>query len=87
MAKILIALSEADGVLYRVARRVADGKAERRTVSFFEVRDALLAREAGARQVDVAQMSEVLSKARALLADLLEENPLGVLEFLEEGRA
>lgn len=87
MAKILIALSEADGVLYRIARRVADGKAERRAVSFFEVRDALLKREAGARQVDVAQMSEILSKLRALLADLLDENPLGLLEFLEEGRA
>lgn len=87
MAKVLVALSEADGVLYRIARRAAEGKSEGRTVSFFEVRDALLKREAGARQVDVAQMSEVLSKARALLADLLEENPLGVLQFLEEGRA
>lgn len=86
MAKVLIALSEADGVLYRIARRLAEGKADRQPIAFFDVRDELLKREAGARQVDVAQMSEVLSKTRALLADLLEENPLGVLQFLEEGR-
>jgi hypothetical protein len=87
MAGILIALSEADGALYRVARRLAETKAPARVPSFFEVRDELLRREAGARQVDVAQMSEVLTKLRAILADLLETNPLGLLEFLERGKA
>ena len=51
-------------------------------VAFKDFLDRLMAAEGGKEQVNVAQMSEVLSKAVPMIAEALRTNPRGTLEFL-----
>ena len=52
------------------------------TVRFKDFLDQLMAEEGGKEEVNVAQMSEVLSKALPMIAEALRTNPRGTLEFL-----
>ena len=77
MARRYILLTPADGPLWTLAEAVAKQTVIQR-LNFNELAQLLCEREAKRKEVDIAQMSEVLS----VLRDVLAENPAGVLEVL-----
>ena len=72
-----ILLRPSDGALFALARAVARQEVSA-PLDFAGLARALCAKEAGEREVDVAQMSETLADLRELLA----ANPKAVLEVL-----
>jgi len=55
-------------------------------LKFNDLRNRLLALEAGEREVDAAQMGEVLMHALSLIGQSLWANPRGTLALLDEYR-
>ena len=76
---------EAAAALWRIGlRAVGRGLAARAPrVAFRDVALELCRREGKTAGVDIAQMSEIVTKTRAIFGELLKENPVGLLRFLE----
>jgi len=58
-----------------------------RPVSFHALAKEITAREAGKREVDIAQVSEILSLTLDLLAETMLKNPHGVAHLLRKRMA
>ncbi len=72
-----ILLKPCDGALFALARDIARQQASQ-PLDFAGLARALCAKEAGEREVDIAQVSELLADLRELLA----ADPKAVLEVL-----
>lgn len=72
-----------DALLHRLALACVEREIHE-PVTFNQIRDRLMTLEAGKRQVNVAQMSEVLAKLLRVLTESLEANPRGTLALLDE---
>jgi len=77
MPRPFILLTPADGGLWRLAQAVA-GQQRTEPLDFGGLTQRLCEKERGEREVDIAQMSEVLADLRELLA----ADPKAVLEVL-----
>ncbi len=77
MPRRYILLTPEDGALWRLAQAACRQNVTE-TLDFAGLAQALCAKEAGEREVDVAQMSETLADLRELLA----ADPKAVLEVL-----
>jgi hypothetical protein len=79
MPRRYIVLKPEDGGLWRLAEAVArEGATE--PLTFADLVKRLCEREAGAAEVNIAQMSEIVAR----LQDILREDPEGTLEVLAD---